>query len=510
MDSFKNGFEFAAKQFAGAFGGMSAGVYVDLVDIEVQKMMNKLYEEAARRNGVDTEHLQGFVAEVWHTYTQRMNAAVKGKSVDTNMPESVTLGSVDVLSGGKAYSSKYYSTAGNTVRAQATTIEGHYNLLKKAAEKRGEEYMSLDEYMAKYFPNAKSPSQSIYYTQGRLVPADQIEEAKEILRKKILKETANGRMDVVENLQDVLDSLTDTIDDGNGNKSIQLTREQASLLAKASKNGELDEVFEKLGITLKDLIKPEDIMREAFKAGLSAAILSFVINVTPVVLNALSYLIQTGKVDARKLKEGGLEVLDQTAKSFVLGTISAGLTIAAKSGHLGVAFQSVNPTIIGVVVALTFTCIESSYKLATKKINKQEFAQEMMRNCFVSVCSLASGIALQALLYKIPVVAYLVGSVVGSVIGSLAYTVTEKVMLAYCVESGCSFFGLIDQNYELDKEILEDMGIDLLEVECFGSEQFEYDAFVAETIDYESFQYEHFGVKILKRGIIEVFSIGYI
>ena len=510
MDGFKEGFLFAEKQLPSVLGSMTADHYLSTISAEIDAMMEKLYEESERRANLDVEHLQGYDAEVWHTYTQRINAIVRGKSIDTQMPESVKLASADIVSGNQAYSSKYYGTAGGSVRAQATTIEGHYMMLKKAAEKRGDEFLSLEDYMEQYFPDARNPSQSIYYAQGRLVPADQIEEARAILRRKVLKETANGRMEVVENLQEVLDSLTTTVDDGRGNCSLQLTREQAGLLARASKNGDLDIVFEKLGITIKDLIKPEDIMREAFKSGMSAAVLSFVIHVTPVILNAISYLLQSEKIDAEKLKKEGFGILDQTTKSFMLGAISAGVTIAAKSGYFGMALETASPTIIGTVVALAYECIEKSFKLAVGGITKQEYAQEMMRDGFVAVCSVASGAALQILLSQIPVAAYLIGSAVGSVVGSLLYSVAERVLLSYCIESGCTFFGLVDQNYELSNEILQEMGLIVFEMEELQVSCFEYDAFMVEQLEYAAFQYERFGMKILKRGIIEVFSVGYI
>lgn len=510
MDGFKEGFLFAEKQLPSVLGSMSADHYLSTISAEIDVMMEKLYEESERRVNLDVGHLQGYDAEVWHTYTQRINATVRGRSIDTQMPESVKLASADIVSGNQAYSSKYYGTAGGSVRAQATTIEGHYMMLKKAAEKRGDEFLPLEDYMERYFPDARSPSQSIYYAQGRLVPADQIEEARAILRRKILKETANGRMEVVENLQEVLDSLTTTVDDGKGNCSIQLTREQAGLLARASKTGDLDDVFKELGITIRELIKLEDIMREAFKSGMSAAIISFVIHVTPVILNALSYLIQSERINAEKLRKDGFSILDQTAKSFILGSISAGVTIAVKSGYLGDALQTVSPTILGTVIALAYGCIERSFKLAVGGLTKQEYAQEMMRDGFVAVCSVASGAALQFLLCKIPVVAYLIGSAVGSVIGSLLYSTTERVLLSYCIESGCTFFGLVDQNYELSYEILQEMGLSIFEKEELQVSYFEYDAFTAEQLEYAGFQYERFGMKILKRGIIEVFSVGYI
>lgn len=509
MDYFKEGFEYLSANLSSVFGSVASDHYTGVIKGEINQLMYKLYEEAERRPNLDNNFLQGFDAEVFHTGTLNINAAVKGQARTATMPESTDLGSVDISTDSGSYSGKYYKTASQSVSQQATTIEARYQIAKKSHEARGETFMSREEYMEKYFPNAKSSQESIYFTQGRLIPADQLEDAKRILQNRIAKETAAGRTEVAQNLQEVLDSLTDTIEDSNGNKSIRLTRAEAQMLAQASKDGSLDEVLEKLGITLKDLIAPEDILREAFKAGLSAAALSFVLNVAPIIIDAISMLIQKGEIDVEQLRKRGFSALTQTAKSFVLGSISAGVTIAAQAGYLGNAFSSADPTVIGALVVLTFTAIENGIRVAMGKMTQQEYAQTMMRATVISSFSVGLGIATQAIFAEIPIVPYLLGSFVGSVIGGFAYTVTEKLFLSYCISSGFTFFGLVKQDYQIDEDLLEEIGLTTFKEQGIELPLFQAETFSAEQFHHEALEYERIGVSIVRRGIIGVFNIGY-
>lgn len=510
MDYFKDGFEYVVSNLSSIFGSVSAHQYTRTIKKEIDQMMFKMYEEADRRANLSNELLKGFDAEVWHAYTQRINAAVNGQSSSAYMPESTAVGSADIVfDNGRAYSSKYYGTASQSVGQQATTIRARYEILRKNAEKRGETFLSLEEYLEKYFPNAKSANESIYYTQGRLIPSDQLEQAKSLLQKRIAKERSSGRTDVANNLQEVLDSLTDTVDDGKGNTSIRLTKQQAELLAKASKDGTLDEVLEKLGITLKNLIKPHDILRETFKAGLSAATLSFVMNVAPIIINAFSQMVQRGEIDVEQLKKQGFEAITQTAKSFLLGAISGGVIIAAQSGYLGNIMRSSDPTLIGATVVLIFTAIENGIKVVNGKLSKEEYAQTMMRSMFISASSVGFGMAAQALFAEVPVIPYLMGSFVGSALGGFLYNVTEKVFLSYCVESGFTIFGLVKQDYQIDESLLEEIGLSTVKEESIDLPIFVPERFDFEKFNYQGFQYERIGITIVRRGIIGVFNIGY-
>lgn len=103
----------------------------------------------------------------------------------------------------------------------------------------------------------------------------------------------------------------------------------------------------------------------------------------------------------------------------------------------------------------------------------------------------------------------MIGSLVGGIIGGLVYKVSESLLLSFCIDSGCTFFGLVDQNYRLPQSVFDDLGLESFDFTKFEAEQFEYDHFVPNSFSYDSFEYEKFGIKVLRRDLIGVFSIGY-
>lgn len=507
---FKKGADFFFSNFSSVFGALSGDAYANLCEQQIEELKIAM-EAAAQNKNLDADRLQGFMAEIFHKGTFNLNAVIRGSSSRATMPESNAFGSVDIFVNGKVFSLKYYKDAVSSAKSQSTTIRERYEQARAAAERRGEKFMSLEEYMKKRgYPKGTNPDQSIYFGQGKLIPSDQLADAKAYLEKRIQKELAAGRTEVAKNLQEVLDSLTDVIEDGKGNSSIQLTRQQAQMLAEAAKNGELDDVLEKLGITLKDLVSPSDIMRQAFKAGVSAALVSFVLNVAPIIVNAISMLVANGEVDADKLKEMGLAAVTGSARSFLNGTVSAALTSCCKIGLLGEAMKSADPMFIGSMVAFTINLAENSFKLASGKITKGEYAQEIMRSYFVTGFSMAGAGIVQTVFFEAPVIATMLGSFIGSIVGGFVYNVTEKLIISYCIESGWTFFGIVDQNYELPTEILKDIGVAVFGAESFEQDVFESEMFESRKFDAAYFEYEKIGLTILKRGLIGVFNIGYV
>ena len=71
-------------------------------------------------------------------------------------------------------------------------------------------------------------------------------------------------------------------------------------------------------------------------------------------------------------------------------------------------------------------------------------------------------------------------------------------------------FGLVKQNYELPKEVLQHTGIDIFELDTFELDTFELDTFELDTFELDEFIPDSFSIVPLKRGIIGVLEIGYI
>ncbi len=515
MDSnFENNFRNTINILSSNVGSQFSSQWVGSVQDEIDEMTHRMIEEAQSKN-LPADQLQGFMMELFHTHTFNANAKINHSSAYATQPDVNTLGSADIIvrDGSKViqYSSKSYKTGQASAAKQAESLWERYSKLKSNAEKRGEEYMSFEEFLeSKGFSPDQTKHQSLYFGQGKLIPADQLEDAKRFLREKIEKESVT-RPEIAQKYREVLESLTDVVSDGNGNCSIKLTREQAQALAQAAKEGHIDkELLDKLGLKLSDLITPADIMEEAFRAGLSAAVISLVLSVAPIIVNCISDLISKGEISVDDLKKGGLNAISSSGKAFLTGSIAAAVTVCCKTGRLGEALTGADPSVIGTLVVMTVETLDNSLKFALGKISKQELVQNLARMYFTTAFSTGVGMILQAVFPEAPVVAYLIGSFIGSVVGGFIYNRTESLLLSFCISSGCTFFGIVDQNYELPKEFLDNMGLEQIEEDRINSELFEPELFEEATFSAESFEYEKIDVKILKRGIIGVFNIGYV
>ena len=128
---------------------------------------------------------------------------------------------------------------------------------------------------------------------------------------------------------------------------------------------------------------------------------------------------------------------------------------------------------------------------------------------YVSACSLIGGGITQAFI-EVPILGYLIGSFIGSVVGSFTYNIGQKAIVAFCVDSGFTMFGLVEQDYKLPKEVLEKIGIETFDYETFEADSFEPDTFEPETFSVDSFEPDTLDITFLRRGVIGVSKVGYI
>ena len=325
------------------------------------------------------------------------------------------------------------------------------------------------------------------------------------MEKRIAKESVN-RPEQVARLKETLAMLTDKISDNEGVESIPLTETKSRYVAQLAKEGLVDP--KKLGLTTEELIQESDIIRESFKAGMSAAVVSLVLRITPEILNAIDYLIQNGEIDEVQYKSIGLAAVTGASEGFIRGSISAAITANCKAGLLGSALKEVNPSIIGMVTVVTMNTMQNSFKVAKGEMTRQELTDELIKQMFVSTCSLYIGGISQGII-EIPVLRFMIGSFIGSMIGSVTYSVGYSAVMSFCVENGFTMFGLVDQNYELPKEILEEIGVEVFDYENFDYENFEPEKFNVTTFDFQSYEYEKYDIVFLRRGVIGIGRVGY-
>ena len=73
-----------------------------------------------------------------------------------------------------------------------------------------------------------------------------------------------------------------------------------------------------------------------------------------------------------------------------------------------------------------------------------------------------------------------------------------------------TLFGLVQQDYKLPDDIIEELGLKTFSFDTFSSDTFEADSFAFDTFAAESIQPETLGITMLRRGVICVSKIGFV
>lgn len=513
MEAFKEGYEFFEKN-AGNFAGYTAGVhYIDSVESEIKKLVNNLNEFKASGALIDT--LKGDAAEFWHGGTFNIKAAVNSSKNRVQVDRSHDFGSADItgVNFDAKFGLKYYKDATSTAKQQSKSIIDCYNDYKPKGIK--DDFSIYLE--KKSIDKDIDPNTTVYFEQHRIVPSDQLEEITAILESKGREYSINSPKGF-NKYEDTRNSLSDRVKDNEGNESVPLSEQEARELARLSKEGGVNS--EDLHLTTEELIEYTNILRQAYKAGLTAATISMVLQVAPEIWNSIAYLIKNGYVDEKQFKKIGFAALTGAGEGFVRGTVSAAITASCLSGVFGKDLKKVNPSVVGVVTVLVMNSMKSSYKVFTGEMNRSEMVNELIKEMFITTCAFSMGLLGNAYI-KIPLpnflsklnnvvsLGYMIGSFVGSIAGSVIYSSIYNPVLSFCVDSGFTLFGLVDQDYELPEEVLKEIGIEVFEYEKFEYEPFEYEKFEYERFEYEQFEYEKLHTIFLRRGVIGVNCIGY-
>ena len=502
MEGFREGYDFF-QSHAGNFVGVSEGTrYVDSVETEITKLVKNLNQFSSNKAGVAT--LKGDVAEFWHAGTFNINAVVKGSNHRVEVERSHELGSVDIR--GKNFESKfglkYYKNGAESAKQQAKSIFEKFQEYKSNGGKE-----SLENYLQKRGYSAdKVLSDPLYAGQYRVIPSDQLKAATEWLERRI-KEESVKRPEEVRRYQETLDMLRSKVSDNKGNESIELTETEARKLAQLSKEG--DVTAEKLNLTTEELIQFKDILRESCKAGMSAAVITLVLKTSPEILKAIHYLIENGEIDEEQFKTIGFKALTSSSEGFIRGTVSAAITGSCKAGLCGSALKSLDPSVIGATTVLVMNSMKNSYKVAIGEMSRTQMVNELIKEMFVSTCALSMGAAGQSFI-QIPILSYMIGSFVGSIAGSIFYEAAYSPVISFCVDSGFTMFGLVEQNYELPEEVLKEIGVEVFEYEKFDYSSVETETFQFATFTPERVEEKRIDMVFLRRGVIGVNCIGYV
>lgn len=351
-------------------------------------------------NAKSIDFLKGDIAEVWHGGTFNINAAQKSSTSHAEVPRLTDLGSPDIiLENGKKFQLKYYKNAKKSVDAQATSNKqaaNHPSTKKGASEKieSGE----------------VSENASLYDGQKRVVPSDQLEDAKKELDKKIAKESIN-RPEEAKRYQETQDNLTDRVENDEGISSTPLTEEKSKEIAQNAQNGEVNP--ENTGLTDKDVIKMEYVIKNAAKAGLQSAAISAGISM---VFSLGAKLINEKKYFWDFEAEDWKEVLLSSGMAGITGGISASVL-----NIVGSYSASAVPGVSAILMA-TFGIASLIPDYLDGELTTDEFIVEAEVICFDAALILLTGVLGQTM---IPVPA--LGAVIGSVAGMIATTIIQEL-----------------------------------------------------------------------------------
>lgn len=289
-----------------------------------------------------------------------------------------------------------------------------------------------------------------------------------------------------------------------------MSEDDAKALAILAKDGDITaEGLKRLGVSAEEAIKFEYIAKQAFKSGLTAATISIVLRVTPEIYRAIEYLIQNGKLDERQFQRIGFAALKGAGDGFVRGTISAAITVCCKSGMLGEGLKSVSPAGIGMATVLAMDTMKNAFEVANGKMTRTELVNDLVKELIVSTSAFVTGSIIQSFI-EIPVVGFMIGSFIGSAIGSFAYNCGYNAVISFCVDTGFTMFGLVEQDYSLPEDILASIGLEVFQYEKFSPNRFNNQSFMPNTFEQQTFSPNTLGIVVLRRGVIGVSQIGYI
>ena len=480
-DEVLQGWEYATQIMGADFAAQLGSGYVQAVEEAIKQLEDNINNHQYRNLGIN--QLQGYMLEEWGAGTFNIDATAADSSFRAEVLHSTELDSVDIQikSGGEnvdAYSAKSYSSGAKSAAEQA----------RLNTETR----------------------QASYKDQNRLVPTDQLSDAKAEAHRQALRNRPI-RQDVAEAYAETENKLTDKIKTGDGTESKTATRKELEKIAQESKSQEFN--AEDHDITADSAIKTEYLLKQALKAGYTTAAITVAFQLAPEIFKAIDYLIKNGEIDPEQIKRMGTKSISAGAEGFLRGTVSSALQIACEKGALGVALKSIDPTILGTVVALVMQTVKNSILVASGKMTTKQMGAAFVDTIVISsgylVGAHVAGMILQALTLELPVVGYLLGSLIGTAFCAI-YNIGKKKLIAFCADTGFTCFGLVEQDYELPEEVLDELGVETIPIPRTQINTITIPRTQVTTSSIQKTEYETIDITVLRRGVIGVNKIGYV
>ena len=462
----------------------------------------------------------GYIAEVWHRFTFEIDALSKRTGETASIPLP-TFASTDVQgSWGEGYQLKYCKDAWKNAKELATTYKERYNEYLSSLKRAGKEPISIEEYLESkgVDPNIDI-NLPIYEAQAGLCPADQFEDLKIALLERIGKELNNSgnpdRALEAKKYQVVLAKLTDHIESPNGAKSMRLTHAESKVLQSLAKKGKFDPA--KYDLTLAKKADFIYLTHSTINAGLNGALYGAVFKALPYLLESITTLIKEGKITKEQVDELCKTGALGGAQGFIQGFSAALLKNCCMLGYFGEELQTAalkqsvqfNNAVIIIVTTIVET-IKDSIRLTNGEIDLSAYTQRLEKRAFIASFSYIGGVVVQGVMTCVPAIGYLIGSFIGSVLGGFVFEAKERVFMSICINSGFTFFGLVEQDYELPPEVKDYLGVESMNIEQMAPEEMQSDECSPEQMTIETMNFEKMDVKWAKRGVVGIRKIGYI
>lgn len=429
---------------------------------------------------LDVEQFKGYVAEEMHAGTFNIEAIRQGSVHRACTLQENGYGTVDIETNfGKSYGLKYSNTAKDAENMQAVL-----NLETRSGKYEGQE---------------------------RLIAYEQLDEAKFWARKRASR-NMESRPDVANSHIETEQHLVGTISDGEGIESKKLSVKEAKKIAREAKEGRFD--AESYGYKKDNLLKSVriDYINRAMKAGLTAAAITAITKLVPELYKAIDYLIKNRQIDLSGVQMSGKNIFTASGEAFLRGSIAYCVEMAIQEGLLGNTIKQVNPSIVGVAVMVVLGTIKDSILVAIGKMTTKEMGANFVDTLVVSSGYLLGikigSILVQALCPQLPGISYAIGSLLGCSI-AVVYSMSKKKFISFCVDTGITCFGLVDQDYKLPDEALKALGVHSIPIPKTEIHQIKVERVVTDVL-IDRLEYETIDITILSRGIIGINRVGYI
>ena len=472
----QKGWEFATNILGVDYVAQNGRTYVDAVEEAIKRLEEGINNHPYSQQ--DVKQFQGYAQEKWHEGTYNIDAIAFGSKDSAKTLDSTLRYSPDiVLNSGDKYSLKSFSTA----------------------KQSGIEQAKLND----------ETGFAAYHGQKRLVPSDQLADAKIETHERVIKNILT-RPEVSNAFDETEKNLTDRVINQEGVSSIPATREK---LIKIARDGNQHSFSaEEHGVTLDTAIKTEYIMKQALKAGYTSAAITVAMQLAPEVYKAIDYLIKHGEIDVAQVKQMGNKAITTSAEGFLRGSVAYSLFVMCEKGALGSKYVGVDPTLLGTIVVIVMQTVKNSILVSVGRMTPRQ-----MGNAFADTLLISGGYYLgsklgsvigQTLGFKLPVVGYLLGSLVGTSF-AVVYNMGKKNLIAFCVDTGFTCFGLVDQNYELLEDVLNEIGINTITIQRTDVNRTKVSNTLTENYVNRA-DYETINITILRRGVIGVNKVGYV